>query len=91
MPAQGTLTELQERKRLVLLQADLHRALLRAEVATARARWSWVMDMRETVRDARPWWAVGAAVVGFLAAWRGRSLTRWIPAALAVWRALRRS
>jgi hypothetical protein len=85
------MTHLQERKRLVMLQADLHRALLRAEVATVRARWSWVKDVRETARGASPWWAVGAAVVGFLAAGRGRGVARWIPMALAVWKAIRRS
>ncbi|HNQ88107.1 MAG TPA: hypothetical protein PKM73_05805 [Verrucomicrobiota bacterium] len=85
------MTELQERKRLVQLQAELQRTLLRAEVATVRARWSWLKDIRETARSTSPWWTTGAAILGLLAAWRGRSAARWIPVALAAWKALRRS
>lgn len=83
------MTELGERKRLLRLQADLHRALLRAEAANVRAHWCWLKDVRATVRSASPWWAVGAAVLGLVAAWRGRTLARWLPVALAFWRRAR--
>lgn len=85
MFAPRQVTELQERKRLLVLQADLHRALLRAEAANVRERLGWLNEAREQARSAGPWLGLGAAAIGVLAAWRGRKLARWVPAALAAW------
>ena len=90
MPAEKQLTPLQERKRLLLLQANLHRTLLRAECAGALARLSWLNKTRRVAQSAGPWVAVGAAAVGFLAAWRGRKLGIWIPSVLEVWRGVQK-
>ncbi|MEW6158607.1 MAG: hypothetical protein AB1813_14335 [Verrucomicrobiota bacterium] len=90
MPAQRPLEDLRERKRLLVLQADLHRALLRAEFLSARERLSWLSDAQSTARSAGPWLSLGAAAIGLLAAWRARKLARWIPAALALWRSIRK-
>ena len=90
MPGQGDVTELAERKRLLLLQADLHRTVLRAELASARARLEWLQSARDKVGAASPWLALGAGVAGILAARRWRNVVRWIPTALAAWRWLRK-
>jgi hypothetical protein len=86
MPAQSTMIDLQVRKRLLTMQADLHRGLLKAEAANLRAQWSWVSEVGQKARSLNPWVSVGAAALGLVAAWRGRRLARWVPVALAAWR-----
>ena len=86
MSAPGQLTDLAERKRLLVLQADLHRALLRVECATVRERLNWLHTARNKMRSAGPWIAVGAGVISLLAARRWRKLANWIPVGLASWR-----
>lgn len=90
MSAGHPLMELAERKRLLVLQADLHRTMLRAEGLNACARLSWLNQARHQARAAGPWLAAGMATVGLVAAWRGYKLATWIPRALAAWRAWRR-
>jgi hypothetical protein len=80
------LTELAERKRLLVAQADLHRAILRAEGVRVRSRFNWISEAREKVGAAGPWLALGAGALGILAARRWRNVVRWIPTALAIWR-----
>jgi hypothetical protein len=79
------MTELQERKRLIVLQSDLHRALVRAEVANVRAQWGWLIGARAQARSAGLWLGLGTSALGLWAAWRGHRLARWIPAAQAAW------
>jgi len=86
MSAKRDMIELAERKRLLLLQADLHRATLNAELAGVRDRFNWVQAARDKVGAASPWLALGAGVVGILAARRWRTAIRWIPTALAALR-----
>ena len=80
------MTELEARKRLLVLQADLHRIVLRAEWANLRSRLSWLDKIRDKVRSVSPWLAASTAVLGVLAAGRGRKLVLWAPVALAAWR-----
>lgn len=89
MPAQRQLSELQERKRLLILQSDLHRLLLRAECSSVSARLSWLSEVKSQVRSASPWLGVGTAVVGMLATRRLRRLALWTSTAIAVWRWVR--
>jgi len=69
----------------LILEADLHRALLRAEAARARARWGWLNVAGGKGRPG-PWLLAGAAVAGLLAARLGRKALNWLPTALAAWR-----
>ena len=62
MSAKRQLTGLAERKRLLVLQADLHRAVVRVECANARDRLAWLHQATNKVRAASPWLAVGAGV-----------------------------
>jgi len=90
MPEKRELTELAERKRLLVVQADLYRAMLRAECARVRARFNWMNEARQKVGAAGPWLSFGAVALGILAARRWRNVARWIPAALAVLRWIRK-
>lgn len=85
MAAQERLNELAERKRLLVLQADLHRAVLQAEVANARARLLWVGEVRGKMPSG-PWWLAGGAAAGFLALRKWRTTLKLLPAGLAAWR-----
>jgi hypothetical protein len=80
------MTEIKARKRLLVLQADLHRIALRAECANARSRLSWLDKIRDKVRSVSPSLAASTAVLGLLAAGRWRKLALWAPAVLAAWR-----
>jgi len=85
MSARVTIIDLQVRKRLLMMQSDLHRTLLRAERANLRAQWNGIREVSHKVRGLNSWLGLGAAAVGVLAAWRGRKLARWVPIALAAW------
>lgn len=86
MPTPRPLTELQDRKRLLVLRADLHRALLQAECTNIRERLRWVNETRDKMQSASPWLIVGAGALGLLIASRWRKLSKWVPGALAAWR-----
>jgi len=85
MAAQTRMNELAERKRFLVLQAELHRALLQAEMVNARARLDWVGQAREKLPGGL-WWLTGGAVAGLLALRRWRTIARWLPAGFAAWR-----
>lgn len=88
MVAQTRLKELAERKRLLVLQADLHRAVLQAEVINARDRLAWVGQVREKLVG--PWPLVGGAAAGLLLVRKWRTALKWIPAGLSAWRWFRK-
>lgn len=85
MAAQKKLNDLAERKRLLILEAELHRALLRAEATRARARLAW-LNLGGRERRLSPWLLVGSALVGLFAARYRRTLLKWLPTALAALR-----
>ena len=75
------LRELEETQRLLVAQSDLRRHLVREEITRLREQ-----ACRVTTN---PWLLLGAAAGGFFAFRRWRSLSRWLPPALGVWRWLR--
>lgn len=91
MPAKIPMIALAKRKQLLILEADLHRALLRTECDKVHARLNWLGEARQKARSAGPWLAAGAVVVGILAARRGPNLTGWIATELSIWRAIQDS
>lgn len=88
MPAQKGLSDLAERKRLLILEADLHRALLRAEAVRARARLGWLNPGGGGLRLS-PWLLVGGALAGLVAARHASTVLKWLPTALDLWRRFR--
>jgi len=81
------MNKLDERKRALLAQADLHRGVLGVECARLRAR---LEAARATARAFAPWLAVGGAVAGVLIKRRWRGMLRLIEAGLTAWRWFRR-
>ena len=90
MSARQKLNELAEAKRLLVLQGDLHRSLLRLETDDLRERFAGLTTVREKLVSGRPLLVAGAVLAGVLAMRRWRTLLRWAPTAVAAYRWLRR-
>jgi hypothetical protein len=83
------MTELAERRRLLVMEADLHRSLIGLERENLRSRLADLQAAQERVASSRPLLFAGGAVAGLLAMRHWRKLARWIPAALTVLRWMR--
>jgi hypothetical protein len=86
MFAQERLKELAERRRLLVLEADLHRSLINLERETLRARLTGLEAARERVSAGGPWLVAGSAVAGLFAVRHWRTVVRWLPTAWSAWR-----
>lgn len=86
MSAKQQMTELAERRRLLLLEAELHRRIIGMEYQGLRGQLASLKTLRGQVAGGKPWFIGGAAVVGLLAARHWRKVFRWLPHVLTVWR-----
>ena len=89
MPAKQQLSELAERRRLLVLEAELHRSLLGLERENLRAQLAGFQAVREKVQAASPLLMVGAAAVGLLAFRHRRKFSGWLSALPAVFHLIR--
>lgn len=80
------MTDLEETRRLLALQADMHRATLQLEFTSLRERLGWLSGARQAAKSSRSWLIGAAALLGFLAMRYRTGVTRWLPAVLAAWR-----
>ncbi|MBK8478828.1 MAG: hypothetical protein IPL39_21850 [Opitutaceae bacterium] len=86
MPTTARLSALATRKRLLVAQADLHRA----GVGGARAGLSSGCTAARGFVSQHRWWLLGGAVVaGVVLARRWRSIAAALPTVVSVWRAFR--
>lgn len=90
MSADKRLTELADAKRLLVLQADLHRNLIRLEGEALRERFAALTAVGRTLEASRPLLFAGVALAGVLALRRGGALLRWGPVVIAGYRWLGR-
>lgn len=86
MLAKRQLNELAERRRLLVMEADLHRSLIGLERENIRARFAGLQAARGRVGAGGPWLAAGGALAGLLVIRRWRKFAPWIPAALTALR-----
>lgn len=89
MFAGSELEKLEETKRLLVVQAEIQRSRLCLEAAGWSARLQELQNVQRSFTAYRGLLLAGAAVAGLVAARRGSSLLRWIPAALGLWRSVR--
>lgn len=83
MHAEGTMNALAERKRVLILEAELHRTLIGLERVQLHQR---AGEWRERV-TANRWWLLGGAVAaGWLSTRALGSVFRLLPAGVAAWR-----
>ena len=80
------MNDLAERRRLLVMEADLHRSLISLERESLRARIADLHAARERASSNSPWLIAGGAVAGLLAMRHWRKLAGWIPAALTALR-----
>lgn len=90
MLAQKELNDLAERRRLLVVEADLHRNLIALEVENLRAKIEWIARAREQVSSGKSWLAAGGVVAGLLAVRHWRKVVRWAPAAMSAFRWVRK-
>jgi hypothetical protein len=81
--------ELTERRRLLVMEADLHRGLVALERERLRERLAGLQAARNHVAAGGPMLAAAGAVAGLLAVRHWRKLARWIPTAIAALRWMR--
>ena len=81
------LDELTERKRLIVIEADLHRSLAELECA---ALWVRFNSAFTSARARSLWLKIGGTMAGLLAARRWLGLGHWIPTVLVMWRWIQR-
>ncbi len=89
MSAKERLNELAGRRKLLLLEGDLHRNLISLEREKLRARLAGLKDVRGRIAAGGPWLVAGGAVAGLLAVRRWPKVVKWIPAALTAVRLAR--
>lgn len=86
MSSSARLKELAGRKRLLVAQSDLHRELIGMEAVRLRERRDAAQDFGHRHR----WWLHGGLALGsVLLAGKFRGLSRWLPAATILLRALK--
>ncbi len=85
MFAHQQLNELVERRRLPVMEADLHRSLIGLERENPRPRLAGLQAARGRTASRGPRLA-GSAIAGLPAIRHWRKLARWIPTALTAWR-----
>lgn len=90
MFAKARLKELDEAKRLVVVQSDIHRGLFRFETAALYGRFANLRSARARITASRPLLVAAAAVAGVLATRHWRTLAQWAPSVLTGWRWFRR-
>lgn len=86
MFAKQRLNELAERRRLLVMEADLHRSLIGLERERFRERLAGLRAAREKVASNSPWLVAVSTVAGLLALRHRSKLVRWITAALTAFR-----
>jgi hypothetical protein len=84
------LKELDERKRLLLLEADLHRSLIELECVNLRKQFAPLGEARDRIAAGGPWLFAGSTIAGVLALRHWRSVIRWAPLAMSTMRWLKR-
>jgi hypothetical protein len=90
MPEKPHLNELAERKRLLILEADLHRTIIGVECRGLRSRVESLNGLRGQISAKRPWFIGGGALAGLMALRHWRKLLRWAPQAFAIWRVFKK-
>lgn len=90
MFAKQQMTELAERRRLLLLEAELHRGIIVMEYQGLRGQLASLRNLRGQITGGKPWFIAAAAVAGLVAVRHWRKVVRWLPHALTVWRFLRK-
>jgi hypothetical protein len=86
MFAKESLNDLAERRRLLLMEAELLRSVIGMERESLRGQLAGLPAAWETVRSRSPLWIAGGAVAGLLTTRHWRKLALWILSAVTALR-----
>lgn len=86
MLAKQELKDLAERRRLLLLESDLHRSIIQLECENIRKRLTALNATRERMKSGGPWVVAGGAVASVFALRHWRKVLKWAPTALTAMR-----
>jgi hypothetical protein len=89
MFGQERLKDLERRQDEVVLRSELHRQVLVLETTVWAQRLAWVDSARETTAKARWWLVPAAALGGVFTVRKWRTLLRWLPVGVSLWRWVR--
>ena len=84
------MNDLAERKRLLILESELHRSIILVEAEGIKSRLQFITQLRQQVSPRNPWFVGGSALAGLLAVRHWRKTIRWLPQAFAVWKLWRK-
>ncbi len=73
------MNELAERRKLLLMETELHRSLIGLERVRLQARLAALNNARARVATGGPWLVAGGAIAGLFAVRHWRTLGRWLP------------
>lgn len=76
------MNELAERRRLLLLEAELHRSIINLQCESLRKRLAGLTAAGERVKAGGPWLVAGGTVASVFALRHWRKVLRWAPMAL---------
>lgn len=87
MPEASGLSGVEERKRALVAQSDLHRQMIVYESAQIGAQ----AQAASAVVARNRWWLLGGAAVvaGVVASRRPKAMLKFVPTLLSAWRAVR--
>ncbi len=84
MVARQRLTELQERKQMLLAEGEVHRAVIDLEVEGVRDALGWMGSVRKVADKGLPWLPLVAAVSGLVLARKTRSVLGLVRSGLSL-------
>ena len=87
MPAATTVTDLAERKKMLVMQAELHRQMIEIERFRLQQK---VEVTRERFHNTRWWLLGGVALAGWLSTRRFGSLVKLLPIVVTGWRMIQK-
>lgn len=90
MAVSKELSELAERKRLLLLESRMHRDLLSLEAGRLQERLDRLSGVWKQTQRLAPWVLAGSAAAGAVGGRKWAGVLRLAPKAWALWRWLRR-
>jgi YqjK-like protein len=84
------LQRLELRRRALIAQSEVQRAMLRLECVRLRPYLDHIDTGTEIFQKIRPYWLVALPALGALLGSRWRKLTTWVPTGVVAWGAIRK-